>query len=99
MLGAVKDAITRTMTTTSHFPSDQSSKLSFMRLRSPRSRALSILIGLIVLPWAIQLEQARVNFALQAVIADLRRSLRVHLSHPMPPSPARRQRAPDHSER
>jgi len=99
MLSAVMDVITWIVTPTSQFPSDQSSRLTVMRLRSPWSRALGVVIGVVVLPWTIQLEQARVNFALQTVVADLRRSLHVQLSHPVPSSPARRRRAPNQSAR
>lgn len=74
----------RVTTSMSHFPSDDSSKLPVMSLRPRRSRLLAVLIGLIALPWTIQLEQARVSLIVQATIAELRHSLHVHLLDPPP---------------
>jgi hypothetical protein len=88
---AVEDGIAIIATVTSHFPSDQSSKLSYMRLRRPRSRALAVLIGLVALSLTIQLEQARVNLIMKAVITGLQHSLRAHPLHS--PRPVRGRRA------
>jgi hypothetical protein len=68
----------------SQFPSDQSSKLSGMGSRRLRRRVLAAVISFIAVPLTMQLEQARINYVVQATIAGLRHSLRVHLPHSPP---------------